>query len=78
MSQEWAYDQRPASFRAAAADGTHYPVGSIPFTRADWRTHFGSAWPRLELAKRTYDPRGILVPARESSDPARVTTTSAG
>lgn len=55
---------RSAYEATAAADGTHYPVGSIPFTRADWRTHFGSAWPRLESAKRTYDPRGILVPGQ--------------
>lgn len=48
----------------AAAGGTHYPVGSVPFTRADWREHFGSAWRGLEVAKRTYDPRGILVPGQ--------------
>ena len=55
---------RSAYEATAAAGGTQYPVGSIPFTRADWRTHFGSAWPRLESAKRTYDPRGILVPGQ--------------
>ncbi|MER5939446.1 FAD-binding protein [Streptomyces sp. NPDC001928] len=48
----------------ASAGGTQYPVGSVPFTRADWRTHFGPVWPRLERAKRTYDPRGILVPGQ--------------
>ncbi|MFD0003265.1 hypothetical protein ACFVJ4_12680 [Streptomyces sp. NPDC127178] len=46
----------------AAAGGTRYPVGSVPFSQADWRAHFGPAWPRLKRAKRTYDPRGILVP----------------
>ncbi|MFJ4367558.1 FAD-binding protein [Streptomyces chartreusis] len=55
---------RSAYERAASAGGTQYPVGSIPFTRADWRTHFGPAWPRLARAKRTYDPRGILVPGQ--------------
>ena len=55
---------RSAYEATAAAGGTQYPVGSIPFTRADWRTHFGSAWPRLESAKHTYDPRGILVPGQ--------------
>lgn len=55
---------RAAYEATAAAGGTQYPVGSIPFTRADWRTHFGPAWPRLEAAKRTYDPRGILVPGQ--------------
>ena len=55
---------RSAYEATAAAGGTQYPVGSIPFTRADWRVHFGSAWPRLESARRTYDPRGILVPGQ--------------
>ncbi|MFG1664335.1 FAD-binding protein [Streptomyces sp. Y7] len=55
---------RTAYELAASAGGTQYPVGSIPFTRADWRTHFGPAWPRLARAKRTYDPRGILVPGQ--------------
>ncbi|MFJ3196573.1 FAD-binding protein [Streptomyces griseoviridis] len=48
----------------AAAGGTQYPVGSVPFTRADWRRHYGAAWPRLAAAKRRYDPRGLLVPER--------------
>jgi FAD/FMN-containing dehydrogenase len=64
-----AVDRHLAANRAAyeataAAGGNQYPVGSIPFTRADWRAHFGSAWPQLEAAKRTYDPQGILVPGQ--------------
>ncbi|WP_432196047.1 FAD-binding protein [Streptomyces sp. bgisy027] len=55
---------RSAYDLAASAGGTQYPVGSIPFTRADWRDHFGPAWPRLARARRTYDPRGILVPGQ--------------
>ncbi|MFI6657657.1 FAD-binding protein [Streptomyces sp. NPDC050523] len=55
---------RSAYEAAAAVGGTQYPVGSIPFTRADWHTHFGSAWPRLAAAKRMYDPRGILAPGQ--------------
>ncbi|MER5601833.1 FAD-binding protein [Streptomyces sp. NPDC002265] len=55
---------RSAYEATAAAGGTQYPVGSIPFTRADWRAHFGPAWPRLRAAKRRYDPRGILVPGQ--------------
>ncbi|MDQ0580825.1 FAD-binding protein [Streptomyces rishiriensis] len=55
---------RAAYEATAATGGTHYPVGSIPFTPADWRTHFGPAWPALESAKRTYDPLGILVPGQ--------------
>jgi cytokinin dehydrogenase len=47
-----------------AAGGTQYPVGSVPFERADWRRHFGSAWPRFAAARKTYDPRGNLVPGQ--------------
>ncbi|MFV8189371.1 FAD-binding protein [Streptomyces sp. AF1B] len=55
---------RAAYEAAAAVGGTQYPVGSIPFTHADWRTHFGPAWPQLESARRTFDPRGIMVPGQ--------------
>jgi len=55
---------RAAYEAVAAAGGTQYPVGSVPFTRADWRTHFGAAWPQLKAAKRRYDPRGVLVPGQ--------------
>jgi len=47
-----------------AAGGTQYPVGSIPFDRADWKRHFGPVWSRFAEARRTYDPRGILVPGQ--------------
>ncbi|WP_329184493.1 FAD-binding protein [Actinacidiphila glaucinigra] len=55
---------RTAFEAARAAGGTQYPVGSVPFGRADWRVHFGSAWPALAAARRRYDPRGILVPGQ--------------
>lgn len=44
--------------------GYQYPIGSIPTTHADWRAHFGSAWPFLAAARRRYDPRGILTPGQ--------------
>jgi cytokinin dehydrogenase len=47
-----------------AVGGIQYPIGSIPTTRADWRAHFGSAWPFLVSAKHRYDPRGILTPGQ--------------
>ncbi|MDX3382346.1 FAD-binding protein [Streptomyces niveiscabiei] len=55
---------RAAYDTTAAAGGTQYPVGSIPFRPRDWRTHFGAAWPQLAAAKRTYDPKGVLVPGQ--------------
>ncbi|WP_151476407.1 FAD-binding protein [Streptomyces albicerus] len=55
---------RSAYDRVRAAGGTRYPVGSVPFDGADWRRHFGPAWPQLAAARKTYDPRGILVPGQ--------------
>ncbi|MBN0047908.1 FAD-binding protein [Streptomyces actuosus] len=64
-----AVDRRLAANRAAyeaaaAAGGTQYPVGSIPFSREDWQTQFGEAWPRLAEAKWRYDPRQLLTPGQ--------------
>lgn len=44
--------------------GFQYPIGSIPTTAADWRAHFGAAWPLLTAARRRYDPHGILTPGQ--------------
>jgi FAD/FMN-containing dehydrogenase len=52
------YDQ------AVAVGGTHYPVGAIPLTPADWRAHFGPGWPAFRAAKRHYDPHGVLAPGQ--------------
>jgi cytokinin dehydrogenase len=48
--------------QARAAGGTRYPIGSIPFARADWVRHYGDAWAPLTALKRRYDPDGILTP----------------
>ncbi|MET7571696.1 FAD-binding protein [Streptomyces sp. NPDC005492] len=55
---------RAAYDTVAAAGGTQYPVGSIPFQQADWRRHFGPYWSRFAEAGRTYDPKGILTPGQ--------------
>lgn len=52
------YDQ------AVSVGGTHYPVGAIPLTPADWRAHFGDQWPAFRAAKRRYDPRNVLAPGQ--------------
>ncbi|MDK1475388.1 FAD-binding protein [Streptomyces sp. 549] len=44
--------------------GKQYPVGSIPFGPADWRDHFGAAWPQLSAARRRYDPDNLLTPGQ--------------
>ena len=45
---------------ARAAGGLRYPVGSVPFTRTDWRRHYGPTWPRVLAAKHRFDPRHVL------------------
>jgi cytokinin dehydrogenase len=50
--------------RARALGGTHYPVGAIPLTPADWRAHYGPDYPRFARAKRAYDPRHVLAPGQ--------------
>ncbi|MGB3444903.1 MAG: FAD-binding protein [Actinophytocola sp.] len=50
--------------RAVAVGGTHYPVGVIPMTEADWKTHYGDSWPAFRSAKRKYDPRNVLTPGQ--------------
>lgn len=54
-----------ALYRQGRAAGAYqYAIGSIPFTRADWRQHFGPQWQFLEAARRRYDPAGILAPGQ--------------
>lgn len=51
--------------RARDAGGVLYPVSALPMSGADWRDHFGTAWPRLRDAKRRYDPDHTLTPGYE-------------
>lgn len=50
--------------RVAAIGGKRYPIGSVPFSRADWRRHFGRRFPLFALAKRVFDPANILTPGQ--------------
>ena len=50
--------------RVRAAGGSRYPTGALPFSREDWRRHFGTAWPALLAAKRVHDPANILTPGQ--------------
>ncbi|MEU5865524.1 FAD-binding protein [Nonomuraea sp. NPDC047529] len=55
---------RSLYLRARAAGGYQYPVGSIPTTPEEWRTHYGPAWAAFEAAHERYDPDGILTPGQ--------------
>ncbi|MBB4906372.1 FAD-binding protein [Actinophytocola algeriensis] len=50
--------------RVVAVGGTHYPVGAIPMTEADWHTHYGDEWPAFRTAKRRHDPNNVLTPGQ--------------
>jgi FAD/FMN-containing dehydrogenase len=51
--------------RVKAAGGTLYPVSALPMSKGDWRAHFGSAFGRLDNAKRRYDPSDVMTPGYE-------------
>jgi cytokinin dehydrogenase len=43
--------------------GKRYLSGYITFDTAEkWAQHYGDQWPRIQAAKRTFDPDGILAP----------------
>lgn len=49
---------------ARAVGGTHYPVGAIPLTPADWRAHYGARYPEVVAAKLRFDPKHVLTPGQ--------------
>lgn len=50
--------------KVVAVGGTHYPVGAIPLTQADWRAHYGDHWQPFRRAKHCYDPNHVLAPGQ--------------
>jgi len=50
--------------QARALGGTHYPIGSLPFSPADWSQHFGVDWPHFLRLKARYDPCQVLTPGQ--------------
>jgi hypothetical protein len=63
-------DNRALFERARAIGGKQYPVGSIPFSPADWASHFGLDYPAFLAAKSRYDPRRVLAPGQGIFPPA--------
>lgn len=47
---------------ANALGGTRYVEDAVPFTKTDWKTHYGPAYPRFAAWKQQYDPRNIMTP----------------
>lgn len=48
--------------KARAVGGTRYPIGTLDFTRSDWRHQYGSEWARAQLSKLLFDPTHLLTP----------------
>jgi hypothetical protein len=57
-------DNRALYEAARAVGGKRYPVGSVPFTQADWHDHYGAQWPAFAAAKACYDPQHLLTPGQ--------------
>jgi cytokinin dehydrogenase len=68
--EEMLASNRDLFERARDVGGKQYPIGAIPFRRADWVEHFGDQWRKLVAAKRRYDPNGILTPGQGIFRPA--------
>jgi cytokinin dehydrogenase len=48
--------------KARALGGTRYPIGSLEFSRHDWRIQYGDVYDDFKRAKRRFDPDSILSP----------------
>ncbi|WP_394841781.1 FAD-binding protein [Pendulispora brunnea] len=47
-----------------ALGATRYCIGSLDFSQADWRQHFGFWWPAFAFAKNAFDPDRVLTPGQ--------------
>ncbi len=47
---------------ASAIGGTRYVEDAVPFTKADWQTHYGPEYSRFAGWKQRFDPHNILAP----------------
>jgi cytokinin dehydrogenase len=57
-------DNRALYESARDAGGKRYPVGSVPFSPADWRDHYGPAYGAALAAKARWDPGHVLTPGQ--------------
>jgi FAD/FMN-containing dehydrogenase len=48
--------------KARRVGGTRYPIGSLEFSRLDWRIQYGEEWENFKRLKQRFDPAGILAP----------------
>ncbi len=57
-------DNRTLFERNRSEGGTRYAIDAIPFSKKDWKQHFGPVWGQLLSAKRRYDPDNVLTPGQ--------------
>jgi cytokinin dehydrogenase len=62
--QRMLADNRALYESARAAGGKRYPVGSVPFSAADWRDHYGPTYGAVLAAKARWDPNHVLTPGQ--------------
>lgn len=48
--------------KARLLGGTRYSIGTLEFSKADWVLQYGAVYLPFLLAKRVFDPHGILTP----------------
>jgi cytokinin dehydrogenase len=60
--------------RMRAVGGKAYPP-YVRYTPAEWRAHYGSAWARVQAARKRYDPNGVLTPGPGVFPPPPAPTT---
>lgn len=46
--------------KAKSDGGSRYPVDAMPFTRQDWKNHYGEKWPLVSSLKEKFDPHHLL------------------
>lgn len=51
---------KQASQAATMLGGKRYLSGWLDFNAADWKTHFGGYWSKINELKQKYDPAGVL------------------
>ncbi|MEM8534586.1 MAG: FAD-binding protein [Chloroflexota bacterium] len=64
VAEQMVVDNRTLFERNRDLGGFRYAIGAIPFSRRDWRQHFGRVWRAFRGNKRKFDPDNVLTPGQ--------------
>ncbi|NOK67885.1 MAG: FAD-binding protein, partial [Chloroflexi bacterium AL-N10] len=64
VAEQMVADNRELFERNRDLGGYRYAIGAVPFSRSDWRQHFGRVWRAFRDAKWRYDPDNVLTPGQ--------------